>query len=142
MKQPTAFQNIQTRIQVTTTNYQKYLKLGANLLKVCTFHGVKFILQRYRYNSSSLCSRLKIILYIYIYLVFQIIRVPHSISHWGTPAFHPTRLKQGYVTKVFLTEASLCISGFRVQSALPATKIKDGTITSKDAYKFVLQLQV
>ena len=28
MKQPTVFQNIQTRIRVTTINYQKYLKLG------------------------------------------------------------------------------------------------------------------
>ena len=62
---------------------------------VCTFHSVMFILQSHRYNSSSLCSRLKIILY----LVFQIIRVPHSIPHWGTPAFHPTQVVRWWVCR-------------------------------------------
>ena len=34
----------------------------------------------------SCLYRLKIILY----LVFQIIRVPHSIPHWGTPMRYPS----------------------------------------------------
>ena len=42
----------------------------------------------YELFMVSCLYRLKIILY----LVFQIIRVPHSIPHWGTPDFHPTRI--------------------------------------------------
>ena len=62
----------------------------------CVLSCVMFMLQSYRYNSSSLCSRLKIILY----LVFQIIRVPHSISHWGTPMGYPSFSSDPHVTHV------------------------------------------